>query len=334
MPNQLNSGEIITSIQADLADNNAGLISAYDIRHNMEDIAFSINKIVASGDTETEFPFFNTVKISDVDAVSSTSTTATNGDLIVESGIFFPNAPVNSTDRQDRPWLGEERIDHNNLNNLDAGDVHTQYYHRAGKDAPRAGSNALTGNMETSNVWINSSGIDNVGLKFVQTNPDATEQEIYVSGTMRWANTDNSVLENAKGVAKAWAYFSASGDGNAPEIYSWHNIDSIARKGEAGKLKITFSSGTFENNNFVAIGTSNGTTSSGNLLDMDVNTVSCVARSGDDGNMLRSVTYVIQDEAGQYVDGKVCSFVAYGYSPNETSGVKPTMIDESASPTF
>lgn len=334
MPNQLNSGEIITNIQAELSDNNAGLISAYDVRHNMEDIAFSINKIVASGDTETEFPFFNVVKISDVDAVSSTSTTATNGDLIVESGIFFPNAPQDSTKRQDRPWLGEELVNHNNLNNLTAGDVHTQYYHRAGKDSPRVGSNALTGNMETSNVWINTSGIDNVGFKFVQTNATATEQDIYVSGTMRWANTDNSILENAKGVAKAWAYFSASGAGNVPEIYSWHNIDSIARKGEAGKLKITFSSGTFENNDFVAIGTSNGTTSDSNLLDMDVNTVACIARSGDDGNMLRSVTYVIQDEGGQYVDGKICSFVAYGYSPGELSGVKPTMIDESALPTF
>ena len=332
MPNQLNSGEIITSIQADLADNNAGLISAYDIRHNMEDIAFSINKIVASGDTETEFPFFNVVKVSDVDAVSQTSTTATNGDLVLESGLFFPNSPVNPTERQDRPWLGEERIDHNILDNLDAGDVHTQYYHRAGKDAPRAGSNALTGNMETSSVWINSSGIDNVGLKFVQTSPDATEQDIYVSGTMRWG--DNSIMNNAKGVAKAWAYFSASGAGNVPEIYSWHNIDSIARKGEAGKLKVTFSSGIFENNDFVAIGTSNGTTSAANLLDMDVNTVACVARSGDDGNMLRSVTYVIQDEAGQYVDGKVCTLVVYGYSPNEASGTVPTMIDESSAPTF
>jgi len=334
MPNQLNSGEIITSIQADLADNNAGLISAYDIRHNMEDIAFSINKIVASGDTETEFPFFNIVKVSNVDAVSSSSTTATNGDLVLESGLFFPNAPVNSTKRQDRPWLGEENIDHNILDNLDAGDVHTQYYHRAGKDAPRAGSNALTGNMETADVWINTSGIDDVGFKFVQTNPSATEQEIYVSGTMRWANTDNSISENAKGVAKAWAFFSASGNGNVPEIYAWHNIDSIARKGEAGKLKITFSSGTFENNFFVAMGTSNGTTSSGNLLDMDVNSVACIARSGDDGNMLRSVTYVIQDEAGQYVDGKICTFVAYGYSPGESSGTVPTMIDESSAPTF
>ena len=293
-------------------------------------MAFSINKIVASGDTEVEFPFFNAVKFSTADATSN-SAGADHGDLIVESGLFFPNADdtAKRTKRQTEPWLGDTGINHDNLQGL-GNDTHLQYYNRDG-------SRPLQGNMSTNDGstenWINCSGINDVGFKFVQTNPTATEQEIYVSGTMRWANTDNSVLENAKGVAKAWAFFSASGAGNAPEIYSWHNIESIARK-EAGKLKITFPSGTFENNNFVAIGTSNGTTSDSNLLDMDVNTVACVARSGDDGTMLRSVTYVIQDEGGQYVDGKVCSFVAYGYSPNETSGTAPTMIDESASPTF
>ena len=51
MPTMKNSGDLISSISSELADNNAGLISAYDVRHNMEDIAFSRNKIVASGDT-------------------------------------------------------------------------------------------------------------------------------------------------------------------------------------------------------------------------------------------------------------------------------------------
>lgn len=327
MPNQLSSGELIANISSELADNNAGLISAYDVRHNMEDLAFSVNKIVSSGDTEVVFPFFNAVKFSTADSASP-SVGADHGDLIVESGIFFPNCDdvSKSTKRQTEPWLGDVGIDHDNLQNLN-NDSHLQYYNRDG-------SRPLAGDMSTSNYWINKSGIQNVGFSFEQLNPTATEQEIYVSGAMRWINTDNSVLENAKGVAKAWAYFSASGAGNVPQIYAWHNIHSISRKGEAGKLKITFTSGTFENNNFVAIGTSNGTTSNNNLLDMDVNTVSCVARSGNDGTTLRSVTFVIQDEAGQYVDGKVCSFVAYGYSPGESSGVVPTMIDESSAPTF
>lgn len=338
MPNQLNSGQLIANISSELADNNAGLISAYDVRHNMEDIAFSINKIVASGDTEAVFPFFNAVKLSKIDS-SSPSAGADHGDMIVESGIFFNNAYTQArnlhTKRQVEPFLGDSGIDHDNLKNL-SNDSHTQYYNRLGVSAGR--TNALLGNMATNSAgnehWINGSGVNGVGFKFVQKSPDATQQEIYVSGKMRWANTDNSILENAKGVAKAWAYFSASGANNAPEIYAWHNIHSISRKGEAGKLKITFTSGTFENNNFVAIGTSNGTTTSSNLLDMDVNTVSCVARSGNDGTSLRSVTYVIQNDGGDYVDGKICAFVAYGYSPGELSGVKPAMINEAASPTF
>jgi hypothetical protein len=315
-----NSGELIATISSELADNNAGLISAYDVRHNMEDIAFSINKIVCSGDTDVNFPFFQ-----DVRAKRTAGATPKGGTFIAESGIVFPNSPVNNTERQVQPFLGVENLQHDSLGGLTAGDSHTQYYNRNGV-------RPLTGNMSTNTHWINKSGVPNVGFRFEQLNPTATQQEIYVSGRMRWG--DNSILDNSKGVAKAWAYFSASGANNAPEIYAWHNIHSISRKGEAGKLKITFASGTFTNNNFVAIGTSNGTTTNSNLLDMDVNTVSCIARSGNDGTMLRSVTYVIQDEGGQYVDGKVCSFVAYGYSPSESSGTPPLMINESSAPTF
>ena len=46
------SGDLLASIAADLSDNNAGLISAEDVRHNMADTARSINQIVASGDTD------------------------------------------------------------------------------------------------------------------------------------------------------------------------------------------------------------------------------------------------------------------------------------------
>ena len=42
MPTMKSSGDLIASISTDLADNNAGLISAEDVRHNMEDVAFSI----------------------------------------------------------------------------------------------------------------------------------------------------------------------------------------------------------------------------------------------------------------------------------------------------
>jgi len=322
MPNMLNSGELYNNINAELADNNAGLISAYDVRHNMEDIVVSINKIVASGDTDVEFPFFNIVRVSATNAVSSTSTTATNGDIVLESGIFFPNAPVNSTERQVEPWLGESRIDHNNLDNLDVGDVHTQYY-------KLTGDRALEGNMSTDSFWINKSGIPDVGFKFEQLNPDATVQEIYVSGTMRWG--DNSTMANAKGVAKAWCNFDASGTlyTNAPDLRSYHNISQIERLGQ-GRIKLTFTSGVFDNNNYVAVGVSNGTNSAVDESDFTVNTVGLVLRQGNDGpddaDNPRTITYVIRNENGDYVDSQLCDFVAYGTGPAETSGTHPTVV--------
>ena len=49
-----NTGDLLSSINGDLADNNAGLISAEDVRHNMADTVESINLIVsrAGGDRE------------------------------------------------------------------------------------------------------------------------------------------------------------------------------------------------------------------------------------------------------------------------------------------
>ena len=83
----------------------------------------------------------------------------------------------------------------------------------------------------------------------------------------------------------------------------------------------------FTNNHYVAIGTSNGTTSSSSKEDMDVNTVACVIRTGnDDNDGLRTCTFVIQNDAGEYVDGKVNDFVAYGYDPASTSGTVPTVV--------
>lgn len=327
MPNQLNSGELIASINLDLADNNAGLISAYDVRHNMEDIVFSINKIVASGDTDEEFPFFNAVRVSKADAVSVVAG-ADHGDMVLESGLFFPNCDDASkrAKRQTEPWLGDSEVDHTNLKNL-SSDSHLQYYNRLGVDAARA--NSLLGNMATSDNWINVSGIENVGFKFTQTNANATEQDIHTYGVIRFTS-DNSIIPNtAKGVAKAWCSFDASGVNNAPEIRSWHNIESIQRLGQ-GKLKITIASGVFANNSYVAIGHSNATNASGSLEDFTVNSVGLVMREGnngpDDAVNKRTITFVIRNENGDYVDSQLCDFVAYGYSPGESSGTPPTMI--------
>ena len=321
MPNQLNSGELVANISSELADNNAGLISAYDVRHNMEDIAVSINKIVASGDTNVAFPFYNIVRISKELSPNPTSAVATSGDLVVESGIFFPNGPANATQRQTEPYLGEARINHNNLDNLTVGDPHTQYY-------KLTGDRALEGNMSTDTFWINKSGVQDVGFKFEQLTPDATQQEIYVSGQMRWVE-DNSTMRTGKGVAKAWINFDANYANNTPSVRAYHNIEKIERLAE-GKLRLTFTSGTFVSNNYVAMGTANATTAAGSMEDFSVNTVGLVVRAGNDGpddiNNPRTITYVIKNENGDYVDSNLCDFVAYGYGEAERSGVHPTVV--------
>jgi len=324
MATMKSSGDLIASIGADMADNNAGLISAEDVRHNMEDTVFSINRIVASGDTDIKFPFFNDVRAK-IDAAAGSE-----GRFIAESGVLFPNAPTNPSVLQVEPFPGVGNIDHNQLNNLDVGHVHTQYYHVDGVDKA---NNVLNGNVPVGNNWINASGYDNVGLKFEPRSSDGKTQNILTSGTVKFG--DNSTIANAKGTAKAWAFFNASGvGGHLPVVWASHNIHSVAKKAP-GQIKITFASGTFTNNNFVAMGTSNGTDASGTLNDMETNTVACIARSGnDDDQNLRSVTYVIRDEGGSYTDSAVCQFVAYGFEPTETSGTQPTILDEFGSPTF
>ena len=64
MPTIQDSGAILTSIGQDLADNNAGLISAEDVRHNMEDTVASVGKIMSLADTENTYYFQNNVKVS------------------------------------------------------------------------------------------------------------------------------------------------------------------------------------------------------------------------------------------------------------------------------
>ena len=320
MPTMKSSGDLIDSISADLADNNAGLISAEDVRHNMEDIAFSINRIVCSGETSGIFPFFNDVK------VAATGRTINNegGKLIMESGIRFPNAPNGDSNLQIVPYPGAWGIQHNDLASLDVGHPHTQYYHI---DGVTQANNVLNGNVPVRHDnWINASGYSHVGFRFVPV--DGQTQEIYTSGTQRFG--DGSSIVNGKVGAKAWCNFNASGDGtdNLPEIRSWFNISGIERLAP-GKLKITFNSGVFDNNHYVAIGTSHGTATTASKEDITVNTVGLVLREGnvgpDDVDNPRTITYVIKTEAGGYADAEICDFVAYGYEQGETSGVVPAM---------
>lgn len=344
MPNQLTSGELIASISADMADNNAGLISAQDVRHNMEDTVASIRKIVASGEgsQNSKFRFYNPVIASRATANSASEMTQpgtvfTSGDFVAESGVIFPNAPVHSDKRQVRPWLGDEMIDHGSLEASSLlDDDHPVYYNLNGL-------RPLTGNMKTNGVWINASGTDKTGLKFrPDVDGDATSQTILVSGhkpTARrneagYSNAggfefmDKSIVPNGKGMAKAWIQLNTSGSlaphVDRPEIFSYHNISGVARRGK-GKFDITFTSGTFEHNRYVAIGTANGTTTNSNREDFEINTVGIVTRTGDDGSTLRKCEIAIKDTNGAYQDSEMVDIVFFGYSPGESSGIVPTV---------
>ena len=172
---------------------------------------------------------------------------------------------------------------------------------------------------------MNASGYTNVGFKFVPESGNSAgtfhEQTIYTSGIMKFS--DNSVIPNtAKGVANAWVCLDASGAAtNVPAIRSYHNISGIYRVGK-GRLEIHFSSGTFRDGKYVAIGTSHGSTASGSNDDMTVNTVGLVMRDMIDNNPDRqTVTCVVRNESADYVDAELIDCVFYGYGPNEGSGL-------------
>jgi hypothetical protein len=300
-----NSGTILSNIASDLADNNAGLISAADVRNNIADTVASIGFIVASGDTDVVNPFFNDVR--------AKKTGSHGGTFVAESGLVFPNAPYDSSVRQIVPYPGAGNIDHNSLANLTDGDPHTQYL-------PINGSRAMEGNLAASSYWIGPSGNDSEGFKFVK---EATRTTILTSGTFKFS--DNSTLSTGKAAAKAWIYFDASGVGNVPVVNSSYNINKVERLGQ-GKIRLTFNSGVFKDNNYVAIAQSNARTTESSAEDFDRNTVGLVNRQGNDGTALRSITYYILNEQGNYVDGQQNSFVAYGLEPNETAGTAATIV--------
>ena len=309
MATMRSSGDILSNIATNLADNNAGLISAADVRNNMEDTVFSINRIVASGDTDTKYPFYNDVRAKKI--------SSNGGTFYAESGIIFPNSPV-STSRQTEPFLGIRNLEHDSLAGLTTGDPHTQYVSISGYKSNRE----MTGNLAVGNNWVGASGNDDIGFKFAPNG--AGGEDILTSGDLVFG--DNSRINTGFSAAKAWLHFNASGVGtSSPVVHSWYNVSGVT-KNAIGKFTITFNSGVFTNNNYVAFGTSNGTTTSSSASDMDVNTVACVVRTGDDGSALRTCTFVIQNDAGEYVDGKLNDFVVYGYEPNATSGTVPTVV--------
>lgn len=301
----LSKDQLKTNIQTELADNNAGAISAYDVRHNMEDIVDSINWVVASGDFEATHPFFANVKIK--------ITNNAGGALIPESGVVFPYGG-----RQLVAYPGPGSIDHNELENLSDGDVHTQYL-------PLTGSRVMTGNFGTGDNWVNSSGdsqlvsSDDRGLKFAYAGTGI--ENIHVGNKSVFVfDKDNSTMSSAKGIAKAWLNFDATSE--PPVVNSYHNIHALEKVSD-GKYKITFTSGVLGDNYYMASAFSNARSTAVSDEDFTMNHVGTVVRAGDDVSTLRSVTFAVLDEGGQYVDAKINELVVYGRGPNEGSGVHP-----------
>ena len=296
-----NSGDLRSSISSDLADNNAGLISAEDVRHNMEDTIDSINLIVSSGNFNTLNPFRG-------QNVRAQIVTNNYGKFIAESGIDFPNATWASDTTQYEPYPGVGLVAHNSLNNLNVGDPHGQY-------VPISGTRELLGNMKTGGQSISASGENGRGIKFLWN--DGFDDAYVGSGT-NFIFNDGSKIGTGKSVAKAWMVFDGN-DGSAPAIRESYNIHSLTDNG-TGKYTITFVSGVLGDNNYAAFASSNATTASGSKEDFDNNTVGLVLRDGDDANSLRSITYVIRKEVdNSYVDGHISDLVVFGLG----SGVHP-----------
>ena len=300
----LSKDQIKTNVQSELADNNAGLISAYDVRHNMEDIVDSINQIVASGDFESTNPFVNNVKFL--------------RNIIAQSGIQFSDTTIQYT-----AYPGPGSVQHNSLAGLATGDVHTQYL-------PLGGVRVMTNNLGLGSNWINSSGnsqissSNNRGIRFQYAS--STQENVIIGNKSTVVfEIDSSKMDTAKGVAKAWISFDASGVSHVPAVRDSYNITRL-EKIEVGKFRIVFTSGTLKNNDYVAIGTSNSRTTAASKEDFDINTVGIVARSGDDTSLLRSLTFCILNDAGNYVDAQINDLVVYGLGVGESSGVPPTVV--------
>jgi hypothetical protein len=285
-----------------LPDNNAGLISAADVRNSMIDIVDSINQIVASGNFNSETPFVNHVRLQHQDGAG--------GILYVGSGITF----TNGGGTQYVPYPGSTGIAHNSLDGLNTGDPHTQYL-------PIAGTRTATGDIGLGVNWINSSGsrfgaTTGRGLQFQYAGTNSKETINVGSGTSFVYFKDYSEMNSARGVAKAWIRFegSGTGGGGSPVVRDAYNVSGI-RKDGVGKFTIIFNSGVFKDNYYVAIGSSNARSTAANGEDFSQNTVATSYRTGNDASSLRSVSFRIQDDGGTYCDGLINDLVVFGTEP-------------------
>jgi hypothetical protein len=314
------AGTLTNGIASDLADNNAGQISARDVRQNMLDIADSIVPHAASGDYIT-YPFNN-------------NNVNFNFLVVAKSGVKFDNAVTTGLEAKDKiqtePYLGVTGINHNKLASLTVGDYHSQY-------VSRSGCRLLTGNLGVGSEWVNSSGAslsissvtlyDNNGIGFSHTKPISSgpkvnkhREIVHVgsgsffgegdSSTILQFDLDKSKMDSAKSTALAWVNFDGTSGNLAAR--SSYNITALEASGN-GTYKIYFKDQLFDNTNYVAVAHANGTAGSASARDMDIVNAAVVTRTRD------YLTVAIQNDANAYVDCKLVDVVVYGVQ----SGVMP-----------
>jgi len=311
---------IKANIIADVPDNNAGLVSAKDIRDNMVDTVESINQIVASGDVDSAFPFTGS-------SVRAAMKDDAHGTFIAESGVTFNNA-VGGNKTQIFAYEGPQGIDHTQLGNLGI-DSHPQYLNVTGI----AAGDYMEGGLGMDTHWIGVSGYDNRGLRFKKVNDNRDDIHIGDSGHIMFE--DGSRLDTVKGVAKAWINFKGSGTEletaaaatpgyQTPVVNSSYNVSGISYI-DRGKYKITFVSGVLKDNNYVAIGNSNCITEATEATEFDVNTVGMVMREGDDLSTLRTLTFYVRSDDNEYVDAALNDLIVYGLGSGTTADTAPTI---------
>lgn len=313
-------GTLLYNIKNDLADNNAGLISAKDVRENMFNLAQSMLYIVASGDWDVVHKQFTSNvhlrTVTDEDGLNKSG-----GILIVESGIRFLNETDGGVTLQHHPYPGPEGIDHGDLlaSSLDDDD-HPIYINVNGV-------RKMDGNLGLQDNWINADGNDVAsghGLKFEHVS--ATEEIIHVGDDSYLKfDTDGSELQTGRSTAQAWLNFSSvsgvNGESDTVTVHSSYNISRIERLRnsnndlEQGKFRIFFKPGLFNaRTDYTAIGLSTGRDGFSEGSDFDRITVGIVDRDAE------SLTFFTQSEDGDYTDAYFNDLVVFG----NPSGVSTT----------
>lgn len=307
---------LLYDIDKRLGDNNAGLISAQDVRETMFNAVQSIPYIVASGDWESpEKQFISNVYLrTTVDTVNST---IEGGVLIVESGIQFNNE-ISGGALQVHAYPGPTGIQHDQLANLHL-DNHPQYLLRSA--GSRGGdSNRMKTNLGMEDNWINSEGSafpTGHGIRFEHSS--ATEEVLHIGNeTSITFDSDSTTFHTGRSTAQAWINFSSvsgvSGlEADTVEVHASYNISRIERQRDnqgdlsQGRYKVFFKPGLFDNaNHYIAVGHSTGRATPTGGSDFDRVKVGIAYRHKD------YVTFYVQQEDGDYTDAYYNDLVIFG----------------------